>query len=170
MRLRQDDRPIAEPQSWCEEVCPPDGKCKMCGRTAAKHGVTLIARSNLWVGDVGGGHSCRSALCVDCSRGLRAYFHSLGARSDLLRKISCYESVHVRIGELLKATGTGKRTPSSLICSIAGQRSWKSRLRELRQSPFDWELAPLRYKAPSGRVRCDYVLIRYKPWPAKKNP
>jgi len=144
-------------------------RCKMCGRTAAKHGVTLVADNGLWDGHVDSDQNCARRLCVDCSKGLRACFRSLKIRPDELRKISSYKSVHVRIGELLKATGIRKRTPSSLISLIAGQRSWRSRLRELRQPPFCWEIGARRYKAPSGRAKCDYLLIRGRPWPRETN-
>ncbi len=169
MKSYKDHEHVAEAQDGRKCIRLARGRCQMCGRTVAKHGVTLVASNGLWVGDAGGGPNCPRAVCVDCSRGLRAYFGSLSLRSDSLRAISSHDSVHVRIGELLKAVGIGKRTPSPLIAAIAGQRAWKSRLRELRQPPFRWKVAAIRYKAPSGRAKCDYLLIRERPWPRKKN-
>jgi len=141
------------------------GKCQMCGRTASTHGISLVADQNPWAGSGANGSEALWAICLDCSAGLRAYFRSLKISPVTLRRVSSYESVHVRIGELLRAFGVGRRTPSSLIFFVADQPSWKSRLRELRQPPFCWDLAAACFKSPSGRVKCDYILVRESPWP-----
>ncbi len=141
------------------------GKCQMCGRTTSKHGVSLVADRNPWTEGGADGAGAVWAVCADCCAGLRAYFRSLQISPETLRRISSHESVHVRIGELLRAVGVGRRTGSSLISFVADQRSWKSRLRELRQPPFGWDIAAARFKSPSGRVKCDYILVRERPWP-----
>jgi hypothetical protein len=132
----------------------------MCGRTAAKHGITLAADVRLWTDGLIGDSSVLWAVCLECRDGARAYLRSLGIRPEILRGISSCKSVHVRIGEMLKAFGVGRPVPSSLISSIAGVRSWKARLRELRQSPFGWKIAAVRRRGPSGRWRSSYVLLR----------
>lgn len=132
----------------------------MCGRTAAKHGITLAADERLWADDLIGDSSVFWAVCLECRDGARAYLRSLGIRPETLRRISSCKSVHIRIGEMLKAFGVGRPVPSSLISSIAGVRSWKARLRELRQSPFGWKIAAVRQKSASGRWKSCYVLSR----------
>jgi len=134
------------------------GNCQMCGRGAAKHGVTLVPdecpscincdASGLWV------------VCLECSAGLRASHRSLGVSPYTLRRVSSYEDVHARIGELLRSFGAGRPVPSWLISLIARQASWRSRLRELRQAPFNWKIAAIRRRSSSSRVRVDYVLLR----------
>ena len=75
------------------------------------------------------------------------------------------KSVHVRIGELLKAVGVGKRTSSQLIEIVANQDDWQKRLRELRYSVIGWEIDTKLYRAESGKKQCDYILRSYKAWP-----
>jgi len=149
-----------------EVIHSAHGRCQMCGRTVAKHGVVLVVdhkkprdwggtndRDNLW------------AICEDCNSGKKAFFSSLGVDSDVMSKVTRHESVHVRIGELLKATGVGKRTPSSLIDVVADQDDWQKRLRELRYPVIGWDIDTQLYKDQYGKKQCDYVLKSYKPWP-----
>jgi hypothetical protein len=76
-----------------------------------------------------------------------------------------HKSVHVRIGELLKAVGVGKRVHSSLIDVIADQDDWQKRLRELRYPVIGWEIDTKLYKDRHGKKQCDYVLRKSTPWP-----
>lgn len=71
----------------------------------------------------------------------------------------------MRIGELLKTIGVGKRVPSSLIEVVADQDDWQKRLRELRYPVIGWEITTRLYKDPSGKKQSDYVLLSHKPWP-----
>jgi len=82
-----------------------------------------------------------------------------------MKKAIGHASVHVRIGELLKAVGVGNRTPSTLLEVVAGQDDWQKRLRELRYPVIGWEIETRGYKAPSGKKLVDYVLRSFKPWP-----
>jgi hypothetical protein len=142
------------------------GRCQMCGRTVVQDGVKLVVdhkkprdwggtnnRDNLW------------AICVECNSGKKAYFSSLNVDADLMKKAITHDSVHVRIGELLKAVGNGNRTQSSLIEVVAGQDDWQKRLRELRYPVIGWEIETHLYKDKSGKKQSDYVLISHKPWP-----
>lgn len=140
-------------------------KCRMCGCTIASPEAGPAEGRVSKDRGRGSGRKVAWATCSKCRAGLRAYLGTLQVRPRALRRIASYASVHVRIGELLKEFGIGKRAPSSLIESTAGQRSWKSRLRELRQPPFGWRIAALRYRSSSGRIRCDYILLRDRPWP-----
>jgi hypothetical protein len=82
--------------------------------------------------------------------------------------VTAHKSVHVRIGELLKAVGVGNRTPSSLLEVVADQDDWQKRLRELRYPVIGWDIETHLYKEPSGRKQADYILRDYKEWP--ENP
>jgi hypothetical protein len=144
------------------------GQCEMCGRTIVKHGITLVAdhkmprdwggtndRENLW------------AICEECNGGKKAYFASINVDQALMRKVTAFRSVHVRIGELLKAIGVGQPTPSYLIEIVSGenQDDWKKRLRELRYPVIGWEIDFERYKDKSGKIRVNYILRSHAPWP-----
>ena len=147
-----------------EVIHAAHGRCQMCGRTVEKHQVTLVVdhkkprdwggtndRENLW------------AICDECNSGKKAYFSSLDV--ELVRTVTAYKSVHMRIGELLKAVGIGNRTPSALIDVVADQDDWQKRLRELRYPVIGWKIASKLYKARSGRMVADYVLLSSQPWP-----
>jgi hypothetical protein len=142
------------------------GRCQMCGRSVEQHQITLVVdhrkprdwggtndRDNLW------------AVCEECNAGKKAYFSSLRVNADLMKVVTAHESVHVRIGELLKAVGVGKRTSSQLIDVVADQDDWQKRLRELRYPVIGWEIDVKLYRADSGRKCCDYILRTFKAWP-----
>jgi hypothetical protein len=105
------------------------------------------------------------AICEECDAGRRAYFSSVNVDAELIRSVTAHKSVHLRIGELLKAVGVGSRVPSSLIEAVAGQSNWRQRLRELRCPAIGWNIEPHLYNLPSGRRRSDYVLVSYREWP-----
>lgn len=142
------------------------GRCQMCGRTVALHGIVLVVdhkkprawggtndRDNLW------------AICEECNAGKKAFFSSLRVDAEIMRRALGHKSVHVRIGELLKAVGIGGRAPSSLIEVVADQDDWQKRLRELRYPVMGWVIDTQLYKDRFGRKQCDYVLRSYTPWP-----
>jgi hypothetical protein len=149
-----------------EVIHSAHGRCQMCGRTIAAHGVTLVVdhkkprdwggsndRDNLW------------AICDECNAGKKAYFSSLQVDAAMMKTVTSHKSVHVRIGELLKAIGVGKRVPSSLIEVVADQDDWQKRLRELRYPVIGWEIETRLYKGSAGKKLADYVLVSHKPWP-----
>lgn len=142
------------------------GHCQMCGKSVEQHGITLVVdhkkprdwggtndRDNFW------------AICEDCNAGKKGYFSSLHVDAELMKGVIVHDSVHVRIGELLKAVGVGKRTSSHLIDVVAGQDDWQKRLRELRHPVFGWEIDTKLYRADSGKKQCDYILRSFKAWP-----
>jgi hypothetical protein len=142
------------------------GRCQMCGKSVEQHGIALVVdhkkprdwdgtndRDNLW------------AICEECNAGKKAYFSSLRVDAKLMREVTAHDSVHVRIGELLKAVGVGKRTSSQLIEVVADQDDWQKRLRELRYPVIGWEIDTKLYYADSGKKQCDYVLRSFKAWP-----
>ena len=141
-------------------------RCQMCGRTIEQHDITLVVdhkkprdwggtndRENLW------------AICEECNAGKKAFFSSLDVSPEVMKKVMVHESVHVRIGELLKATGVGNRTPSSLLEVVADQDDWQKRIRELRYPVIGWEVETKAYKGPSGKKQTDYILRSFKAWP-----
>jgi len=143
------------------------GRCQMCGKTITEDGIKLVVdhkkprawggsndRENLW------------AICVECNSGKKSYFTSLNADPEFMKRVMAHESIHVRIGETLKAMGVGKRTPPVLLEVVADQEDWHKRLRELRYPVIGWEIDTVSYKAESGKKRVDYVLKTFKQWPA----
>lgn len=143
-----------------------NGRCQMCGKTIEKDGITLVVdhkRPRDW----GGTNDPQNlwAICEECNSGKKAHFSSLNADPEMMKKVISHESVHVRIGELLKAVGEGNRTPSQLLEVVAHQDDWQKRLRELRYAVIGWEIDKQLYKGPSGKKQADYILISHKPWP-----
>jgi 5-methylcytosine-specific restriction endonuclease McrA len=142
------------------------GRCQMCGRTVAQHGIVLVVdhkRPRDW--DGGNDRGNLWGICEECNRGKKAFFSSLAVPPELMKKVTAHESVHVRIGELLKAIGIGKRTPSSVLEVVADQDDWQKRLRELRYPVIGWDIDTVAYKTESGRKQVDYILRSFKPWP-----
>jgi 5-methylcytosine-specific restriction endonuclease McrA len=142
------------------------GQCQMCGQTIEKHGVTLVVdhkkprdwggsngRDNLW------------AICEPCNAGKKAFFSSIKADPAMMKRVMANRSVHVRIGELLKAVGVGNQTQSYLLEIVADQADWQKRLRELRYPVIGWDIETKTYKGASGRKRADYILRSFRKWP-----
>jgi hypothetical protein len=136
-------------------------RCRMCGRTPQEDGIKLhidhkiprdwggkTEEDNLW------------SLCDECNAGKKNHFASQD--SDLMRKVMIDKSVHVRIGELLKAYG-GKLVPSDLIDFVANRDDWPKRTRELRY--LGWKITVIKRKNDRGRVKAWYRLDESKPWP-----
>lgn len=164
-----DDEGQVSLKTRAEVIHAAHGRCQMCGRTVEKNGITLVVdhkkprdwggtndRDNLW------------AICEECNLGKKHFFDSLNADAEMMKKVTSHESIHVRIGELLKAVGVDKRTPSALIEVVADQDDWQKRLRELRYPVIGWEIDTHLYKGPSGKKQSDYVLRSFKEWP--ENP
>jgi 5-methylcytosine-specific restriction endonuclease McrA len=152
-----------------EVIRAAHGRCRMCGKTIDGHNITLVVdhkkprdwggsndRENLW------------AICEECNAGKKSFFSSLNVSPEIMKKATVHKSVHVRIGELLKAVGVGNRTPSSLLEVVADQDDWQKRLRELRYPVIGWDVETHLYKAPSGKKQSDYILRSFRPWP--ENP
>ena len=142
------------------------GRCGMCGKTIEKHGIALVLDHKI-PRDWGGSNEPENlwAICEECNAGKKAYFSSLNIDSHVMKQVTSHNSVHVRIGELLKAAGIGNRTPSVVLEIVAGQDDWQKRLRELRYPVIGWVIDTRLYKGPSGKKQADYILRSYKPWP-----
>lgn len=142
------------------------GRCGMCGRTIEKHGIVLVV-DHKTPRDWGGSNESQNlwAICEECNAGKKAYFSSLGIDAHIMKQVTSHKSVHVRIGEVLKAVGLGKRTPSVLLEIVADQDDWQKRLRELRYPVIGWKIEKHLYKGPAGRKQADYILKSHKPWP-----
>lgn len=143
------------------------GRCQMCGKTIDEDGIKLVVdhkKPRAW-----GGTNDRQnlqALCEACNAGKKSYFSSFAP--EFMKQVMGYGSVHVRIGETLKATGVGKRTPPEILEVVADQEDWHKRLRELRYPVIGWDVKPFPYVTAAGRKRVDYILMSYRPWP--ENP
>jgi len=139
------------------------GRCGMCGRTIEKHQITLVVDHRI-PRDWGGATIPENlwAICEECNHGKKNLFASMD--SSAVRAAIQHESVHVRIGELLKAMGVDTPVPSLLIEFVAmDQEDWHKRLRELRY--LGWIIDVSKKKTSQGRVRSSYTLRKYGPWP-----
>lgn len=137
------------------------GRCQMCGKTVERHGITLVVDHKI-PRDWGGTNDDDNlwAICEECNAGKKAHFASLD--QSLMRRVMKHGSVHVRIGELLKASRR-KPVSSELIAIVANQEDWQKRTRELRY--LGWRIDVTRSTLPSGRVRSAYTLKRSADWP-----
>jgi hypothetical protein len=145
------------------------GRCQQCGETVENHFIRLVVdhkRPRDWGGS--NDPSNLWALCDRCNAGKKAFFDSLNADSETMKRAMSHSSVHVRIGELLKAVGVGKRTPSDILEVVADQDDWHKRLRELRYPVIGWEIGIKSFKAKDGRKKVDYILEKWRAWP--ENP
>lgn len=132
-----DEGPVSQKRR-AEIIHSARGRCQMCGRTIKAHAITLVV-DHKKPRDWGGGNEVENlwAICEECNGGKKAFFSSLDAGAAMMKAVMSHKSVHVRIGELLKAIGVGNPTPSSLLEVVADQDDWQKRLRELRY-PRNW--------------------------------
>ena len=143
------------------------GRCAMCGRTPLEHGVVLQVDHRL-PKDWGGTDVLDNLqpLCEECNRGKKNFYASYREFADEIKAAAVHESVHQRIGELLKAFN-GRPVRSDVLELVASppgdyQEDWQKRLRELRV--LGWEIETSRQRE-NGRVRAYYRLVRSRPWP-----
>jgi HNH endonuclease len=141
--------------------------CAMCGQTPAD-GIRLqidhiVPRS--W----GGATEIENLepLCTEHNAGKKAFFKSLSAHSDVIRRAIGLATPWERIGEALKAMSEAKeRLPSRLLPVIGGETHEGDparRLRDLRVV-LGWEITA--HKERQGkRTLTFYELVLWKPWP-----
>ena len=134
-----------------------NGACAMCGRTIAKHGITLQIDHIIPV-EWGGSSEIENlqALCEEDNAAKKAYF--AGFDQELMRKVFAFPKVHQRIGQLLIALYPGN-VESFLLGAVAGQEDWQKRLRELRT--LGWEIEVRKMKQPNGRVTSAYRVQKW---------
>ncbi len=101
------------------------------------------------------------AICEDCNAGKKNYFKSVDA--ELMRGVMGHKSVHVRLGETLKAS-KGEAVDAATLEFVANRDDWKKRIRELRY--LGWDIKTFNRKLPGGRVSSFYRAAKSKPWPA----
>lgn len=143
-------------------------RCEMCGKTPRDDGVRLHVDHKLpreWGGPTEEWNL--QALCSDCNEGKKAYFASFDAVAPAIMAVIGYESVHMRIGELLKAfDAAGMTTPDEVIEFVAEargrQRYWEKRMRELRH--IGWEFEPRMFDEDGVR-KTEWKLLASGPWP-----
>lgn len=138
------------------------GRCGNCGRSIEKHGIVLVADHKVpreWGGETAAENLW--AICEECNSGKKNYFKSVDA--DWMRKVMVHKSVHVRLGETLKAFD-GQPVPASTLEFVANQDDWKKRVRELRY--LGWEIKTFNRKlSEGGRISSYYQLLKASPWP-----
>jgi hypothetical protein len=103
-----------------------------------------------------------SMVCDECKAGME------DCRLDpthpaWMVTVMAHESVHVRLGETLKAF-EGEAVPAATLDFVANQGDWKKRIRELRY--IGWEIETFNRKlSEGGRVSSYYRLVKWRPWP-----
>jgi hypothetical protein len=139
----------------------------MCGRTTLEDGVRLQVDHKV-PKDWGGSDALENLqpLCEECNRGKKNLFASFSGHSEAIKAALSHQSVHVRIGELLKATA-GEWVRSDIVDLVASppgdyQEDWQRRMRELRDLGWDYEI---RKRREEGRVRSYYRLTAWREWP-----
>ena len=135
----------------------------MCGRTIETHGITLVVDHKIpreWGGKTEPENLW--AICEQCNQGKKNLFASVDSAD--VRNAMQLPSVHMRIGEILKARGIDKPVPSYIIEFVANQDDWQKRLRELRY--LGWKIIPSKKRIPGGRVQSAYRLETFTEWPA----
>lgn len=143
------------------------GRCAMCGRTPLEDRIRLQVDHKIpkeW----GGTDALDNLqpLCEECNRGKKALFATYRDHDDAIRAAISHESVHVRIGEMLRAL-QGEWVRSDVIDLVASppgnyQEDWQRRIRELRDIGWDYET---RKRTEDDRVRSYYRLLQSAPWP-----
>lgn len=138
------------------------GRCGNCGRTIEKNGIVLVVDHKVpreWGGETVPENLW--AICEDCNAGKKSYFMSVDA--EWMCKVMHDKSVHVRLGETLKAF-KGEAVPATTLEFVANQDDWKKRIRELRY--LGWQIDTFNRKiSEEGRVSSFYRLVKSRPWP-----
>jgi hypothetical protein len=137
-------------------------RCGMCGQTIDEDGIKLVIDHKVpreWGGKTELGNLW--AICRDCNQGKKNHFESVD--SPAMRAAILHDSVHMRIGEFLKAMGVGVQVPSYMIDFVADQDEWRKRLRELRY--LGWKIKASRPTLGIGRFQSSYRLDKFTEWP-----
>jgi 5-methylcytosine-specific restriction endonuclease McrA len=139
-------------------------KCQMCGRTIPDDGIKLEVDHRI-PQDWGGTDDDANlwAICEECNGGKKSYFASFD--TSQMKSILVHDSVHKRIGELLKMHFGQAVTPDliELVANARGkQEDWKKRTRDLRY--LGWKIKVVK-KMETGRVVASYRLDHFEPWP-----
>jgi HNH endonuclease len=105
-------------------------------------------------------------LCEACNRGKKNLFASYDKHADAIRAAIHHDSVHLRIGELLRALAPAwvRSDVIDMVASPPGdyQEDWQRRIRELRDLGWDYET---RKRRENGRVWSYYRMTQVAEWP-----
>jgi hypothetical protein len=141
-------------------------RCQMCGK-GIEDGVKLEVDHRIPVA-WGGSDDLENlwTLCQPDNQGKKSYFASLDEYTDKIRAAVNHDEVHHRLGELMKAFGTGKPVPSYLLQLVASAKQynedWQRRMRELRNLGWDYTVTKRR---EGNRVVSYYTLQTDGGWP-----
>ena len=137
-------------------------RCGWCGRSIEKHGIVLVVDHKIpreWGGETVPKNL--ETICEECKAGKQAYFESVDA--EWMGSVMGHKSVHVRLGETLKALN-GEPVGAATLKFVANQDGWKKRIRELRY--LGWEIDSFNRRiSEGGRVSSFYRLVKSQPWP-----
>jgi len=136
-------------------------RCQMCGRSPERDGVRLQVDHRI-PRDWGGSSEDENlwAVCEECNAGKKNFFASITDRR--VREAILHESIHVRIGELLKAFA-GEPVPKEYIQIVAYTHDdFEKRMRELRELGWSYRFTK---RKEGRRVRTYFVLEHWEEWP-----
>ena len=134
----------------------------MCGRSPERHGVVLVAIHEVSREREGNTVSDNlQVVCAECNAGMEGCFELPGPAC--MGAVMFHKSVHVRLGETLKAF-KGEAVPAATLDLVANQDDWRKRIRELRY--LGWEIETFNRKlSEGGRASSYYRLVKSRPWP-----
>jgi 5-methylcytosine-specific restriction endonuclease McrA len=136
-------------------------RCQMCGRTPAEDKVKLHVDHKI-PRDWGGSSDDDNlwAVCQECNEGKKNFFASI--TDERVRSAIVHESVHIRIGELLKAFA-GNEVPKEYIQIVAYTHDdYEKRMRELRELGWSYHY---KKRKVGKRIRTSFILDKWEPWP-----
>jgi hypothetical protein len=99
-------------------------------------------------------------FCAECNAGREGCLDP--PEPAWMRAAMAHRSVHMRLGETLKAF-QGQPVSAATLELVANQDAWQTRIRELRY--LGWDIETFNRKLPGGRVSSFYRLNKSKPWP-----
>lgn len=136
-------------------------RCQMCGRSVAEDQIRLHVDHKIpqgWGSDNDDDNLW--ALCSECNEGKRNFFASI--TDPRVQTAMLHTSVHVRMGELLKAFN-GEPVPKAYLAIVAHTHDdFEKRLRELRVLGWRYRFQRRR---EDGRARTYFILEHWEPWP-----
>lgn len=137
-------------------------RCQMCGASPEQDGIKLVVDHKVPI-DWGGENEISNyqSLCEDCNGGKKNFFATLD--NAIMSKCMKRDSIHQRIGELLKAF-KGEFVSADLISTVAQEFEWTRRIRELRD--LGWKIkSKAEYANGRRKGQNSYAAKKWMPWP-----
>ncbi len=135
--------------------------CGNCGKSINRNGIALVVILNVPLGFGGRTEPDNLwALCEECNARMNCFRR---VDSGWIRRMKEIRSVHLRLGETLKAFQS-ELVPTAILKFVANQDDWKKRIRGLRY--LGWKIETFNRRVSNTRVSSFYRLVKAQPWPA----